>query len=87
MTPLQAKYDKKIRDEFYSGDKEIKITAYKKLSQLINSDWNYSWHWKDDNDEWVSQAKRDAEKELVFHKNRVKDLEQAKRILNEIDVE
>lgn len=84
MTPFEAKNEKK-----YAGYGDYKISATQKLAQMINSTaWNYSWHWPDNVDEsWKDAVTEDLNSEVRAAKERLAELETARKILNEIEFE
>lgn len=59
-------------------------TAKQKVGQLINSEWIYSMHWSKKND-WINDAQESLEIETKYAKERLRELEQARSILNSIE--
>ena len=57
----------------------MKEELRRKLANLINDDWYYSIHWKDDT--WRDQAKEDIKRAMVYANNRVKNLNKANKLL------
>ncbi len=87
ISPYQCKYEKMITGAGFMGDGCVLLTPRDKLAELINSEWKYSWHWKEDHNEWLVQVKGNLNNELESAKKRLSDLECASRILNSIELE
>ena len=87
ITPYQCRYEKMLTGSGLMGDSCVLLTPRDKLAELINSDWKYSWHWKEDHNEWVAQVSGNLNDELERAKKRLRDLECASRILQSIELE
>lgn len=85
MNSFEAGYEKK-----YSGFNSFgkaDITAKRKISQLIDSDWHHSWHWPESIcEEWKNKVQESLITEMDHAKKRLKDLELAQEILDQIEV-
>lgn len=85
MNAYEAKYKKQYQG--FNAFGKADVTAVSKLAQLINSQWYYSWHWPEDVDKsWKDQVTEDLNKEFESASQRIKDLELAKKILEQIEV-
>lgn len=85
MNAFDFKYKKQFSgfDIFGKAD----VTAEVKIGQLVDSQWHYSWHWpKDINSEYVLSVSKDIDTELDYAKQRLKDLELAKSILEKLEL-
>ena len=87
ISPYQCKYEDMFTGTGLMGDSCVLLTPRKKLAELINSEWKYSWHWKEDHNEWLTQVYGNLNDELEIAKKRLRDLECASRILNSIELE
>ena len=76
------KYQAEINRSF-AGPNGTLITAKAKIAREIDSEWKYSWHWKDDT--WVEEAKRDCLHRINCVKSDLHSLEMAMKILESIE--
>ena len=60
-------------------EKKMNETMRRKLANLINDDWLYSMHWKEDT--WRYQAKEDIKRAMVYANKRVVELKKADKLL------
>ncbi len=81
MTLFEATYNNK----YVVRGRDNLVSAKDKIASCINSTWVYSMHWKIDS--WHIQAKEDLNTEIIAAKERIRELEQAKSILNKIEME
>ena len=82
-------FDVKCKKQFAGFDTfgRAEITADRKLAQLIDSEWHYSWHWPEGIDsDWLAQVRRDLDAEKKFLSDRKKQLDLAEKILSEIEL-
>lgn len=83
MTRFEARYDKLYTSRVMGRD--FKITTWEKIASIINSAWIYSRYWK--NDTWVEQAKVDLAKRVSYVEEDLRELREAKRMLDSIEDE
>lgn len=76
------KYHAEINRSF-AGPNGTLITAKTKIARAIDSEWKYSWHWKDDT--WVDDAIRDCIHRLNLLQSDLAELRTALDILSSIE--
>lgn len=86
MTPFEATHEKTVSVNSVNslGEEIKKETAKDRIGYLINdnSGWQYSWHWKNENYEWINQAKENLETEKKYAEERLDELKEAERLLS-----
>ena len=75
------KYEAENKKQYLNKDNDL-VTAKRKLSYLIDNEWFYSMHWKDDT--WIEQAAKDLERRKTYNRKEADELKSAEFILNEI---
>jgi len=83
MNYYEATYEKKFTGRNYRNTKDILVTAKDKIARLVNDSWIYSSHWPE-NEGWVKKAEEDIKTCLMSARERVRELEQAKSIIEGI---
>ncbi len=83
-SPFDASHTKTYYFKF-KGEEYKKETAQTRIANLINTEWQYSLYWKDENYQWIEQAKNDLQTEISAANKRLMELKEADRLLNLID--
>ena len=87
MNAYDVRYKKVFSGFSIITRKPEDISAEEKLAYTINSSWKYSWYWPKDIDaEWLERVSKDLETEMEYAKSRVKELEHAQEILDQINL-
>lgn len=85
MNAYDTRYLKKF--DGISLGKAIKVSATNRLAYLINSDWIHSSHWPKEHNEWLAAVKKSLESEMKYAIDRLDQLDEAKKIIAEIEGE
>ena len=85
MTAFDFRYKKQFAglNSFGKAD----ISAENKVAQLVNSSWIYSMHWPEEIDrEWVNAVNADINREMEIARQRLSDLELAKKLVDRLEL-
>jgi len=85
MTVFDFRYKKQFAGLDFFGKADV--SAESKVAQLVNSNWLYSEHWpKEIDQEWVNAVNADINREMEIAKNRLSDLELAKKLVDRLEL-
>lgn len=85
MTAYDFRYKKQFAGLNFFG--KAAVSAERKVAQLVNSNWVYSMHWpKEINQEWVNAVNADINREMEIARNRLSDLELAKKLVDGLEL-
>lgn len=85
MTAFDFRYKKQFAGFNFFG--KAYISAESKVAQLVNSNWVYSMHWPKEIDrEWVNAVNEDINREMEIARNRLSDLELAKKLVDGLEL-
>ena len=86
ISSYDCRYKKQFNARGHFGGSDL-LTARQKLSRLIDSSWFYSHHWPYEHNSFLDRAQDDLNTEITHARNRLKNLEEAQRILSAIERE
>lgn len=85
MTAFDFRYKKQFAGFNFFGKADV--SAEHKVAHLVNSNWVYSMHWPKEIDrEWVNAVNADINKEMEIARNRLSDLELAKKLVDGLEL-
>jgi len=85
MTVFDFRYKKQFAGLDFFGKADV--SAESKVAQLVNLNWLYSEHWpKEIDQEWVNAVNADINREMEIAKNRLSDLELAKKLVDRLEL-
>lgn len=85
MTAFDFRYKKQFAGLDFFGKADI--SAESKVAQLVNSDWMYSMHWPEEiGREWVNAVNADINREMEIARQRLSDLELAKKLVDRLEL-
>ena len=85
MTAFDFRHKKQFAGLDFFG--KATVSAERKVVQLVNSNWVYSMYWpKEIDQEWVNAVNADINKEMEIARNRLSDLELAKKLVDGLEL-
>ena len=86
MTPYEAKYGRNFTGRSFFSNEPRSVSAQTKVAELVNDEWIYSRYWPIEGNDWIEKARANIATAMKPALARVRELEEAERILNMIDL-